>query len=228
LLPLPLALSALLPSAMDLAAIRKNYSLKELTEASVQEEPLGQFSVWMEEAIQAGVPEPTAMVLSTVNAEGLPSARVVLLKGIQNQGFAFFTNYQSRKGQELAENPRAALTFFWPELERQVRIEGEVAKVPEDVSDAYFQSRPPGSQIAAWASPQSMEVDSRETIEKAVHLFSEKHAEEGKIGRPLHWGGYAVFPKRVEFWQGRPNRLHDRILYKKNEEGEWSIVRLAP
>lgn len=213
---------------MDLAAIRKNYTLKELSEASVKEEPFDQFQTWMEEALQAALAEPTAMVLSTVSAEGLPSARVVLLKGVQNQGFVFFTNYQSRKGQELAENPQAALTFFWPELERQVRIEGEVAKVAEEVSDAYFRTRPPGSQIGAWASPQSLEVDSRETIEKAIRLFSEKFNEEGKIDRPSHWGGYALYPLRIEFWQGRPDRLHDRILFKKEDEAGWSIVRLAP
>ena len=213
---------------MDLAAIRRNYSLKELSESSVKEGPFDQFETWMEEALQAGLAEPTAMVLSTVSANCLPSARVVLLKGVQNGGFVFFTNYQSRKGLELAENPHAALTFFWPELERQVRIEGEVAKVAEEVSDAYFQSRPPGSQVGAWASPQSLEVDSRETIEKAMQLFSEKHKEDGKIDRPSHWGGYAVYPTRIEFWQGRPDRLHDRILYKKEDEATWTVVRLAP
>lgn len=213
---------------MDLAAIRKNYTLKELSEDAVQANPISQFQTWLEEALQANVEEATAMVLSTVSAEGFPSARVVLLKGVQNDGFVFFTNYQSRKGQELNANPRAALTFFWPELERQVRIEGVVAKVAEEVSDAYFATRPQGSQIGAWASPQSLEVDSRETIEKALQLFAEKYAEEGKMERPSHWGGYALYPTRLEFWQGRADRLHDRILYKKEEEGGWSVVRLAP
>lgn len=213
---------------LDLAALRKNYSLKALSEESVSTDPISQFETWLEEALTAEVPEATAMVLSTANPEGAPSARVLLLKGILNQGFGFFTNYQSRKGRELAENPKAALTFFWPQLERQVRVEGEVAKVPEEVSDAYFKSRPAGSRIGAWASPQSQEIDSRETIEKARFLYTEKYEEEGDIARPQHWGGYALYPTRIEFWQGRPDRLHDRILYKKDEEGQWSIVRLAP
>lgn len=213
---------------MDLAAIRKNYSLKELTEESVQADPVSQFEIWMEEALQANVLEATAMVLSTVNAEGFPSARVVLLKGVQNGGFVFFTNYQSRKSQELAQNPRAALTFFWPELERQIRLEGSVGRVADKVSDAYFATRPFGSQIGAWASPQSHEIDSRETIEKAMRLYTEKYQEEGKISRPSHWGGYALYPTQLEFWQGRPDRLHDRILYKKEEEEGWTVVRLAP
>jgi pyridoxamine 5'-phosphate oxidase len=213
---------------MDLAAIRKNYSLKKLTEDSVQADPFSQFQTWMEEALLANVAEATAMILSTASAEGFPSARVVLLKGVQNGGFVFFTNFQSRKGQELAANPHAALNFFWPELERQIRVEGAVGKVAEEVSNAYFATRPSGSQIGAWASPQSVEVDSRETIEKAMRLYAEKYQEEGKIDRPAHWGGYALYPTRLEFWQGRPDRLHDRILYKKDEEGSWSVVRLAP
>jgi pyridoxamine 5'-phosphate oxidase len=213
---------------MNLAAIRKNYSLQALTEDSVKADPLLQFETWMQEALQATVLEATAMVLSTVNAEGAPSARVVLLKGVQNGGFVFFTNYQSRKSQELAANPKAALTFFWPELERQIRIEGAVGKVADEVSDAYFATRPSGSQIGAWASPQSQEVDSRETIEKAMRLYAEKFEEEGKMERPGHWGGFALFPTHLEFWQGRPDRLHDRILYKKEEEEGWTVVRLAP
>jgi pyridoxamine 5'-phosphate oxidase len=215
-------------NAMNLAAIRKTYSLQELTEESVNKSPLDQFETWMHAALEAKVPEATAMVLSTVNGGGLPSARVVLLKGVQNEAFTFFTNYQSRKARELAENPNAALTFFWPALERQVRIEGKVNLVSEQVSDGYFESRPYRSQIGAWASPQSQEVDSRETIENAMLLYTEKFQEAGKVQRPAHWGGYALYPERLEFWQGRPDRLHDRILYRKNDDGSWTIARLAP
>jgi pyridoxamine 5'-phosphate oxidase len=212
---------------MDLADIRKTYSLQELSEASVQKDPFLQFEIWMKEALAAEVPEATAMVLSTVSGEGFPSARVVLLKGVQNQGFTFFSNYQSRKALEMAENPHAALTFFWPALERQVRIEGTVARVSEEISDGYFQSRPYRSQIGAWASPQSQEVDSRETLENAMLLYTEKFMEETNVERPVHWGGYALYPQMLEFWQGRPDRLHDRILYKKTEDS-WDIARLAP
>lgn len=211
----------------NLAAIRNNYSRQALSEESVSGDPIHQFNVWLEEAIQAKVEEPTAMVLSTVNAEGKPSARVVLLKDVSAQGLSFFTNYDSRKGMELKENPFAALIFFWPALERQVRIEGKVAKVAPEVSDAYFHSRPKGSQIGAWASPQSKEIESREVIEKADKQLTEEYEKAELIPRPPHWGGYQLQPERLEFWQGRPNRLHDRIVYEQ-QQNSWKIKRLAP
>ena len=210
-----------------LADIRTNYSRQALSEESVSEDPISQFQVWLEEALQAEVDEPTAMVLSTVNAAGRPSARVVLLKDVSPKGFSFFTNYDSRKGQEIKENPYVSVTFFWPALERQVRIEGKVVKVAPKVSDAYFQSRPRGSQIGAWASPQSKEVESREVLEEADKKLTEQYAAAEIVPRPPHWGGYQLQPQQVEFWQGRPNRLHDRIVYEQQESG-WKIKRIAP
>lgn len=211
----------------NLANIRLNYSRQALNEASVAKLPLDQFSSWLDEAIKAEAAEPTAMVLSTVSLTGKPSARVVLLKDVSEQGFTFFTNYDSRKGSDLAANPFAALTFFWPVLERQVRIEGQVEKVPEEVSDTYFHSRPVGSQIGAWASPQSREILGRETLEEADQKFMQEFSGLEQIPRPQHWGGYLLQPERIEFWQGRPNRLHDRILYEL-EKKEWHLKRLAP
>lgn len=211
----------------NIAAIRRNYSMQSLTEEIVAAEPTQQFKVWLEEAIAAEANEPTAMVLSTVNETGKPSARVVLLKDVTRNGFVFFTNYESRKGREMEMNPSAALTFFWPELERQVRIEGTVQKVEPIVSDAYFQSRPKGSQIGAWASPQSQPIESRQVVEDAEKALNEKFAEQETIPRPEHWGGYILIPDRIEFWQGRPNRLHDRIVYEF-EGQNWLTKRLAP
>ncbi len=212
----------------NIAAIRKNYSKQALTEASVTANPIAQFNAWLEEALQAEVNEPTALVLATVNAAGRPSARVVLLKDVSADGFTFFTNYDSRKGRELAQNPFAAITFFWPELERQVRIEGKVVKVAPEVSDTYFHSRPKGSQIGAWASPQSAAIASREQLENADKELSQQYKDAVVIPRPAHWGGYQLQPDLVEFWQGRPNRLHDRLVYEQQPDGNWSIKRLAP
>ena len=211
----------------NIAAIRKNYAMESLTEASVAEDPKNQFQVWMEETIAAEANEPTAMVLSTVNKFGRPSARVVLLKDGTTDGFIFFTNYESRKGHDLQENPFASLTFFWPELERQVRVEGRITKVEPEMSDAYFNSRPKGSQIGAWASPQSREIVSREELERADAVFTERFADLPVIPRPGHWGGFILIPDLIEFWQGRPNRLHDRIVYQL-QENEWHLKRLAP
>lgn len=211
----------------NLADIRNNYSKQALSEESVSGDPISQFNVWLEEAIAAKAEEPTAMVLSTVDGAGKPSARVVLLKDVSSQGLTFFTNYDSRKGRELKENPFASVTFFWPVLERQVRIEGKVVKVAPEVSDKYFLSRPKGSQIGAWASPQSQQVENRSVLEEADKKLSEKYATSDLIPRPPHWGGYQLQPERIEFWQGRPNRLHDRILYEQ-QEGNWEIKRLAP
>jgi pyridoxamine 5'-phosphate oxidase len=216
-------------SSLNLADIRKNYSRQELHEASVDPDPLLQFNTWLQEAIQAGLPEPTAMVLATADQAGGPSARVVLLKGVNAEGFFFYTNYLSHKGLDMALNPAVALTFFWPELERQIRIEGLVTKASATASDEYFWSRPLGSQIGAWASPQSKPVANREQLEAANQEYEQKFAGLGKIPRPDHWGGYIVQPHLLEFWQGRPNRLHDRIVYTKDpESASWQISRLAP
>ncbi|KAA9325174.1 pyridoxamine 5'-phosphate oxidase [Adhaeribacter soli] len=212
----------------SLADIRKNYSLKELSKSSVLPDPVMQFELWLNEALQANVEEATAMVLSTATPQGRPSARVVLLKGIENGCFLFYTNYESRKGNQLLENPFGAITFFWPALERQVRLEGKISKVPEIVSDTYFNSRPVGSQVGAWASPQSRTVENREALEQAEKQFASQFEGKPHIPRPAHWGGFQLEPDYVEFWQGRPNRLHDRIVYDKQETGNWQIKRLAP
>ncbi|GGK68117.1 pyridoxamine 5'-phosphate oxidase [Rufibacter glacialis] len=213
---------------LSLADIRINYSLKELTQESVAQDPLQQFGTWMEEALAAKADEPTAMTLSTATAQGRPTARVVLLKALEKAGFVFYTNYESRKGQQLQENPFAALTFFWPSLERQVRIEGTVERVPEEMSDAYFQSRPRGSQIGAWSSPQSQPIPDRFVLQHLEQEYTAKFKDQEVLPRPSHWGGYLVRPQRIEFWQGRQNRLHDRLLYELESSGNWRIQRLAP
>ncbi len=209
-----------------IASIRKDYKLKSLLEADVQQHPVTQFSVWWDEAVKSDITEVNAMTLATCNVDGKPSARIVLLKGFTNEGFVFYTNYQSSKGNHLKSNPYAALVFFWKELERQVRIEGAVEKISQAESNSYFQSRPTGSKIGAWASAQSLTVANRETIEENylnyLNNFNTQH-----IPRPPYWGGYIVKPEKIEFWQGRSSRLHDRILYTKHNE-EWKIERLSP
>ncbi|MEO1050670.1 MAG: pyridoxamine 5'-phosphate oxidase [Bacteroidota bacterium] len=210
-----------------LADIRKEYSLESLDIDDVKASPIEQFQLWFDEAIKAEVIEPTAMNLATVNEKGRPSSRIVLLKGIEKDAFVFYTNYQSRKGSDLLKNNFGALTFFWPELERQIRIEGVVDRVDESESTAYFQSRPRGSQVGAWASPQSAAIASREILEERVKSIEEKHQGEEVLPRPKQWGGYAVSPYMIEFWQGRESRLHDRIVYIQ-EESDWKILRLAP
>ncbi|MCB2377054.1 pyridoxamine 5'-phosphate oxidase [Hymenobacter sp. BT635] len=212
----------------QLADLRQTYSQRTLSETDVQADAVQQFRQWLDEALSAHLDEPTAMTVSTVNAAGQPSARVVLLKGLPDDaGFLFYTNYDSRKGHDLSEQPLAALTFFWPGLERQVRVEGRVEKAPAALSDAYFQSRPRGSQIGAWASPQSQAIRGREELEGQEKEVEQRFAGQDPLPRPPHWGGYIVRPERVEFWQGRPSRLHDRIVYERAGQG-WTLSRLAP
>jgi pyridoxamine 5'-phosphate oxidase len=211
---------------MILADIRKDYSLKSLEIQDVANDPLQQFRNWMEEAIQAEALEVNAMCLSTISKDGFPNSRIVLLKELDH-GFVFFTNYESSKGKELAASPKASLTFFWPEIERQVRVVGTIGKISEKESDTYFFSRPISSQIGAWASPQSQEISDRTVIEDSQKRLEEEF-KLNPIQRPAHWGGYRLLPHRIEFWQGRPSRLHDRICYQLEGSTSWKKVRLAP
>ena len=200
---------------------------RELNEAELAADPFVQFRRCLDEAIAAGLPQPDAMTLATATAAGIPSARMVLLRGYDERGFAFYTNYESRKGEELTANPRAALVFYWAPLERQIRIEGTVTTVTEAESDAYFQSRPRGSCLSAIASPQSRVVPNREVLEEKVRQLEEKFLGQ-TVPRPATWGGYRVVPAQIEFWQGRANRLHDRLRYVREEGGMWRIERLSP
>jgi pyridoxamine 5'-phosphate oxidase len=210
---------------MNIADIRKDYALRRLDETDVDADPFKQFHAWLKEALEAEVPEPTAMTLATVDAEGRPSARIMLLKALDDRGFVFYTNYSSRKGRELAARPVAALTFFWKELERQVRVEGIIEKVSAAESDEYFKIRPLGSRIGAWASTQSATIESRQWLEARVKAAEAQYGENPP--RPPHWGGYRVIPGWLEFWQGRQNRLHDRIAYTRGAAG-WNVSRLSP
>jgi pyridoxamine 5'-phosphate oxidase len=210
----------------DIAALRENYTKGSLDVSDVSLSPIEQFQKWFNEAIASQLLEPNAFLLSTISYERKPSSRIVLLKGIDT-GFKFYTNYLSRKGTELAENPHACITFFWAELERQVRIEGLIEKVSAEDSDEYFQSRPRGSQVGAWVSNQSMVIENREVLEAREKHLIEKFGD-GIIPRPPHWGGYRLVPNYIEFWQGRPSRLHDRIAYTLQDDGNWKIERLSP
>lgn len=208
--------------------LRKSYQLGSLETADLTPDPMDLFRHWWHEAIEAEIEEANAMTLATANGKGQPSARIVLLKGLHPEGFEFFTNYESDKAKEMAENPRVALLFFWKEMERQVRIEGRVEKVSKERSEKYFQSRPRGSQIGAWTSPQSRIIPDRSVLEASAKEVEEKYADIDPLPVPDHWGGYIVRPQIIEFWQGRADRLHDRFRYALQHDGRWAINRLAP
>jgi pyridoxamine 5'-phosphate oxidase len=212
---------------MNIADIRKEYQQQSLSETDIHANAINQFDSWWQQAIASQIEEVNAMTLATASADGLPAARIVLLKAFDKQGFTFFTNYNSFKGKQLQENPRACLVFFWKELERQVRITGLVEIISGEESDEYYDSRPTGSRIGAWASPQSQVIASRNWLEENEQQY-EKDFEGKPITRPPHWGGYRVRPTIIEFWQGRPSRLHDRIQYTLQDNGSWLIERLAP
>lgn len=209
------------------ADLRKDYTLEGLSELEVDLNPFIQFQKWFDQALAGQLPEPNAMTIATATPDGKPSARMVLLKDFDQRGFVLFTNYNSHKGQELAENPQAALVFWWAELERQVRISGYVEKVSETESDQYFESRPVNSRLGAWVSNQSEAIESREVLERRLQELKSKY-ENQEIPRPPHWGGLRVIPTEIEFWQGRPSRLHDRLLYSRLDNGTWNIKRLSP
>ncbi len=211
----------------SIGEIRKVYQLQFLLEKDIDINPIRQFERWWQQALESKIEEPNAMTLATCNTSGKPSARIVLLKEIKKTGFVFFTNYLSRKGKEIERNPFVSLLFFWKELERQIRIEGEISKISKKESDAYFSTRPTESRIGAWSSPQSEVIKNREVLKKNVIDYTQKFGLQN-IPRPPHWGGYIVHPSLVEFWQGRPGRLHDRIQYTSNKKGTWKIERLAP
>lgn len=210
-----------------IADLRQEYSSQVLLEENVAPDPISQFQIWWQQVIESEITEPNAMTLATASADGVPSARIVLLKGFDKEGFVFYTNYKSYKAMQIAENPKACLVFHWKELERQVRIIGLVKPVAQAESDAYFQSRPEGSRIGAWASPQSKVIESRAWMDRRYQELVQQMTGT-HIERPPHWGGYAVKPVVMEFWQGRPSRLHDRIQYTLQDDGRWKIERLAP
>ncbi len=211
----------------DIADLRRDYTLQFLLEKDLASTPISQFTKWWGDVLKSEIVEPNAMTLATASSDGLPYARIVLLKGFDENGFVFYTNYTSYKALQMEENPKACLVFFWKEIERQVRVVGLVSKIPIKDSDEYFATRPVGSQIGAWASPQSQVIDSRDWLDKRNAVLTNE-MKNSKIDRPPHWGGYIVKPVIVEFWQGRSSRLHDRLQYTLNENGDWKIERLAP
>ena len=211
----------------DISKLRQNYSLQTLSVKDILHNPIEQFAKWFQEAMDSQILEPNAFTLATANKEGKPSARTLLLKGFDKEGFVFFTNYESRKAEDLLQNPKAAMLFTWLDLQRQIRIEGDIEKVSQEESEEYFQSRPRGSQIGAWSSPQSQTIESREVLESNQKMMEEKFSGLEKLPVPPFWGGYRVRPNWFEFWQGRESRLHDRIVYAL-QNGNWEIGRLAP
>jgi pyridoxamine 5'-phosphate oxidase len=211
----------------ELSQIRKDYSMLSLNEDDVDNSPIIQFEKWWKDATESAILEMNAMTVATTGSDGMPDARIVLLKGVDEKGFVFFTNYNSAKSKQLEQNGNCCLLFFWKELERQVRIIGVAEKIPATESIAYFNSRPEGSKLGAWASPQSMVVAGKAMLKETYQYYAERF-KHGEIPKPPHWGGYRVKPVRIEFWQGRPSRMHDRILYTSTADGNWKIERLAP
>jgi len=211
-----------------ISQLRVARSTEGLDESEVDPDPIVQFGRWMSEALDAGLRMPNEMTLATADAEGRPAARVVLLKGVDDDGFIFFTNYESRKGKQLTENPHAALVFYWPELERQVDVTGEVERVSSDESDAYWRTRPAESRRAAWASRQSEVIANRSELDDQVLAIEQRFPDDDDIPRPAHWGGFRLVPSTIEFWQGRPNRLHDRLMFRRVADVGWIIERLSP
>ena len=210
----------------ELQNTRKDYTQKVLDREHVQDNPMEQFTQWYKEYTEVEPIDPNAMTLCTTKPDGQPTARIVLLKGLSKGGFEFYTNYKSAKGKDMEQNPHVCLNFFWPELERQIRVEGIVEKLTPEESDEYFYTRPLGSRIGAWASPQSEIIEGRQVLEDKLKELTSEMGED--VSRPPHWGGYRIMPRLIEFWQGRANRLHDRLVYEQTENGKWRIVRLAP
>jgi pyridoxamine 5'-phosphate oxidase len=212
----------------SIADLRQNYTLAGLSETDLNSNPIEQFDIWFQQALAADLIEPNAMTLATATPDGKPTARIVLLKGVSERGFVFYTNYESQKGQQLIANPYAALVFLWDKLERQIRIEGKVEKLAESESAQYFHNRPKASQLGAWASAQSRVIPNREVLEQKLADLKEQYSGDTTVPLPEHWGGFRVVPNRIEFWQGRPSRLHDRLVYDLQADGNWSIKRLSP
>lgn len=213
---------------MRISELRKDYQLLGLHRADLDPNPLEQFRKWLDDVLQAGLPEPNAMTLATADRAGKPSARIVLLKGLDERGFIFYTNYQSRKARELSENPEAALVFYWEKLERQVCAAGRTSRLTREESAEYFKQRPRVSQLGAWASTQSEVLPNRAALEEKMNQLLAQYPEHSPVPLPPFWGGYVLRPERIEFWQGRPNRLHDRFCYTRRQAGDWTIERLSP
>jgi len=211
----------------SIADLRQNYTLAGLSETDIDSDPIVQFGVWFQQALDGDLIEPNAMTLATATSDGKPSARIVLLKGVDERGFVFYTNYESQKGRQLIVNPYAALVFLWDKLERQVRIEGKVVKLDIEESKEYFHSRPKASQLGAWASDQSRVIPNREVLEQKLEDLKTEY-KDAAVPIPEHWGGFRVIPNRIEFWQGRPSRLHDRLVYDLQDDGNWQVQRLSP